>query len=327
MDAGNERESTAPKRRESRAGTRKVTSLTAEQLDGKRANDREAQRTIRQRTKEHIESLEREVAELRAKTERFDEVVQRNAALDEEVRRLRHQLAIVTSSPAYPGNDSNVPHMAMFPSNYSGPFGGATDSISGASSVLHSPHDQIPPSQQRWQNYSSPSPAAMGQSPKPDYPGSVEPYILHGQLQPPAMHQPVSPMPYSPDQHVGFNPDSGPVPLSDPSSQPFNLQYYQVPHDFSQRPGDTLQRNLSHGTQYGSPQHSPSAPLENAAPSTFPWTIPGRGIINSQVLPRTHRHTGNRIILVSGRSQIETPNPKPRLRVACSPYPVMGDGV
>lgn len=215
----------------------------------------------------------------------------------------------------------------MFPSNYSGPFGGATDSISGASSVLHSPHDQIPPSQQRWQNYSSPSPAAMGQSPKPDYPGSVEPYILHGQLQPPAMHQPVSPMPYSPDQHVGFNPDSGPVPLSDPSSQPFNLQYYQVPHDFSQRPGDTLQRNLSHGTQYGSPQHSPSAPLENAAPSTFPWTIPGRGIINSQVLPRTHRHTGNRIILVSGRSQIETPNPKPRLRVACSPYPVMGDGV
>lgn len=115
MDAGNERESTAPKRRESRAGTRKVTSLTAEQLDGKRANDREAQRTIRQRTKEHIESLEREVAELRAKTERFDEVVQRNAALDEEVRRLRHQLAIVTSSPAYPGNGKQGRHECRGP--------------------------------------------------------------------------------------------------------------------------------------------------------------------------------------------------------------------
>lgn len=115
MNAGNERESTAPKRRESRAGTRKVTSLTAEQLDRKRANDREAQRTIRQRTKEHIESLEREVAELRAKTERFDEVVQRNAALDEEVRRLRHQLAIVTSSPAYPGNGKQGRHECRGP--------------------------------------------------------------------------------------------------------------------------------------------------------------------------------------------------------------------
>ena len=101
MNPENERDDTTPKRRESRSGARKVTSLTAEQLDRKRANDREAQRTIRQRTKEHIESLEHEVVELRAKTERFDQVLRHNAALDEEVRRLRHQLAVITGRPTY----------------------------------------------------------------------------------------------------------------------------------------------------------------------------------------------------------------------------------
>lgn len=91
-----------PKKRESRAGTRKVTSLSAEQLERKRANDREAQRTIRQRTKEHIEDLEHQVRELRTKGEQFDDVVRRNATLETEIRSLRHQLAMATSGPGYP---------------------------------------------------------------------------------------------------------------------------------------------------------------------------------------------------------------------------------
>lgn len=91
------------RKRESRAGTRKVASLTAEQLERKRANDREAQRTIRQRTKEHIEQLERQVAELRARDEQMDNVLRRNAVLEAEISRLRHQLAVVMSSrPLYP---------------------------------------------------------------------------------------------------------------------------------------------------------------------------------------------------------------------------------
>lgn len=104
MNPDRDRDADVPKKRESRAGTRKVTSLTAEQLERKRANDREAQRTIRQRTKEHIETLERQVAELRAKGEQFDEVVRRNGLLEEEVRQLKHQLAVVTGSPGYSGN-------------------------------------------------------------------------------------------------------------------------------------------------------------------------------------------------------------------------------
>lgn len=96
-----DKESTTSKKRESRAGTRKVTSLSAEQLERKRANDREAQRTIRQRTREHIDQLQLQVAELKAKGEHFDDVVRRNAALEDELCRLRHQLAMATSGQSY----------------------------------------------------------------------------------------------------------------------------------------------------------------------------------------------------------------------------------
>lgn len=79
-----------------------MTSLSAEQLERKRANDREAQRTIRQRTKEHIEDLEHQVRELRIKGEQYDDVVRRNALLETENRSLRHQLAMANGGPGYP---------------------------------------------------------------------------------------------------------------------------------------------------------------------------------------------------------------------------------
>lgn len=89
------------KKKETRAGTRRVTSLSTEQLERKRANDREAQRTIRQRTKEHIERLELQVAELRAKGDKFDEIVRRNTLLENEIRTLRHQVSMASESPSY----------------------------------------------------------------------------------------------------------------------------------------------------------------------------------------------------------------------------------
>ena len=51
------------KRRTSTTG-RGVANLTPEQLNKKRANDREAQRAIRERTKGQIESLEKKIQEL-----------------------------------------------------------------------------------------------------------------------------------------------------------------------------------------------------------------------------------------------------------------------
>ncbi|KAI3098789.1 hypothetical protein CBS147333_9007 [Penicillium roqueforti] len=99
------------RRRESRSGSRKVSTLSAEQLERKRANDREAQRSIRQRTKEHIEHLESQIEEMRLRTERFDEVVQHNAFLENEVIRLKHQIAALTGRPEFAS--SNEP-MASF---------------------------------------------------------------------------------------------------------------------------------------------------------------------------------------------------------------------
>jgi len=68
-----------------RLGTRSVSSLTPAQLERKRANDREAQRAIRARTKEHIERLERELDEVKRSRE---ELFRQNEALRNENREL-----------------------------------------------------------------------------------------------------------------------------------------------------------------------------------------------------------------------------------------------
>jgi hypothetical protein len=83
------------KRRPSRAGTRSVSTLTAAQLERKRANDREAQRAIRQRTKDHIDQLERRIAELSATNDtsaKLMHALQRNEELEQENALLRSRL-------------------------------------------------------------------------------------------------------------------------------------------------------------------------------------------------------------------------------------------
>lgn len=85
------------KKRASRAGTRSVSTLSAAQLERKRANDREAQRAIRQRTKDHIDHLERSINDLRGSHEANEKLVhvtqQRNRELEEEVACLRGKLS------------------------------------------------------------------------------------------------------------------------------------------------------------------------------------------------------------------------------------------
>jgi hypothetical protein len=83
-------------------GTRSVSTLTPAQLARKRANDREAQRAIRARTKEHIENLERELEELRSVSSRDDTVqdlLRRNRALEDELHRLRESMGIASNGP------------------------------------------------------------------------------------------------------------------------------------------------------------------------------------------------------------------------------------
>ncbi|KAK8126801.1 uncharacterized protein PG998_002560 [Apiospora kogelbergensis] len=85
-----------------RKGTRSVSTLTPAQLARKRANDREAQRAIRARTKEHIENLEREIEELRSSHSRDETVrnlLRRNKALEDELHRTRESMGITSGGP------------------------------------------------------------------------------------------------------------------------------------------------------------------------------------------------------------------------------------
>lgn len=98
----------------STTGSRGVTSLTPEQLTKKRANDREAQRAIRERTKIQIETLERRVQELTSQQpyQELQAVIRQKEAIqaenDEMRRRLSSALAVlepILSSQGAHGQD------------------------------------------------------------------------------------------------------------------------------------------------------------------------------------------------------------------------------
>lgn len=101
------------KKRPSRAGTRSVTTLTAAQLERKRANDREAQRAIRQRTKDHIETLERQVRDLTSQLDnssstRLIDLMRRNEELEQENAVLRARLGHAVSALSVPEHGTGM---------------------------------------------------------------------------------------------------------------------------------------------------------------------------------------------------------------------------
>lgn len=78
---------------------RGVASLTAEQLAKKRANDREAQRAIRERTKTQIETLERRIQDLTSQQpyQELQSVLRQKDAVQTENDEIRRRLASVLS--------------------------------------------------------------------------------------------------------------------------------------------------------------------------------------------------------------------------------------
>ncbi|RDH33177.1 hypothetical protein BDQ94DRAFT_178726 [Aspergillus welwitschiae] len=192
------------KKRESRAGARKVTSLSAEQLERKRANDREAQRTIRQRTKEHIERLEHQVAELKAKGEQFDDVVRRNVALEHEIRALKHQLALA-SRQGYPGMEgtySNAPGSMVPATQFAEPLG--MNPASRAPSVLSTSSRVSVGSE--WPPYGTNRSPSTCESSETNYGNRAESYLFENQLQPTSAMS-VAPPQVSYSAPVGAQPD------------------------------------------------------------------------------------------------------------------------
>lgn len=86
----------------SSTGTRSVITLDAEKLARKRANDREAQRAIRQRTRDYIECLEKRIQELSSEVSSddpcfdfaFKEAQGKNIELEQELAQLHKLLEL-----------------------------------------------------------------------------------------------------------------------------------------------------------------------------------------------------------------------------------------
>ncbi|EXA29413.1 hypothetical protein FOVG_19096 [Fusarium oxysporum f. sp. pisi HDV247] len=98
------RSSSAGPDKPKRKWTRSVSTLTPSQLARKRANNREAQRAIRARTKAHIERLERELAELKSRQsgdQTVKELLRRNKALEEELIQLKENMGAPITSSTY----------------------------------------------------------------------------------------------------------------------------------------------------------------------------------------------------------------------------------
>jgi len=87
------------KRKGPSSGSRGVASLTPEQLAKKRANDREAQRAIRERTKRQIEDLERQIQELTSQQpyQELQAVIRQKDAIQAENEEIRRRLASILS--------------------------------------------------------------------------------------------------------------------------------------------------------------------------------------------------------------------------------------
>ena len=79
------------------SGSRSIAKLTPDQLAKKRANDREAQRAIRERTKHQIEGLEREIRDLKSQKPYQDLqlALQQKQAAEAEIIDLKRRVASV----------------------------------------------------------------------------------------------------------------------------------------------------------------------------------------------------------------------------------------
>jgi hypothetical protein len=110
------------RRQQHRAAPRRsVSSLSATQLERKRANDREAQRLIRQRTKDRIDSLEKQITELRLENERLNGSLKSKTTRDRGTLRKRHYIdtaRLSLDSPRYtiyPGDSESIALRGLHP--------------------------------------------------------------------------------------------------------------------------------------------------------------------------------------------------------------------
>ena len=86
---------TSKQRRTGRLRSRGVSNLTPEQLQKKRASDREAQRVVRNRTRSQIEAFEKRIQELKSQQpyQELQLALQQKERIEAENRQLQQQLS------------------------------------------------------------------------------------------------------------------------------------------------------------------------------------------------------------------------------------------
>ncbi|KAJ5819269.1 hypothetical protein N7474_004860 [Penicillium riverlandense] len=279
------------KKRDPRSGTRKVSSLSAEQLERKRANDREAQRSIRQRNKEHIEQLEGQVAtlqsqiaDLRTRSERFEELIRRNTALDEENNHLKHQLAAITGgsgfaaggetgpfrtgwrmedtpSTAAPSITSTGPMLSPHFSGTSHPTpAGRTSSRLSTSSRSSHPHE--------WQQMAHTRSPSLCDSSDAEFSGRLDPYVIEGQL-PHQGSRMVPPSMPAPSAQMSF---SNTASANQQSSETSFSHHYPVGEHLQRRRANDLHPPDQTHPQYLHQARSMSVPNVTQTPQIAPAT-------------------------------------------------------
>lgn len=98
-DDGTAPEDQRTKKRKGGPGSRGVANLTPEQLAKKRANDREAQRAIRERTKHTIENLENKIKDLTSQQpyQELQAVLRDKEAVEQELADVKNRMSSILS--------------------------------------------------------------------------------------------------------------------------------------------------------------------------------------------------------------------------------------
>ncbi|KAH8762874.1 hypothetical protein F5882DRAFT_415486 [Hyaloscypha sp. PMI_1271] len=152
------------KRRTTGSSSRGVANLTPDQLAKKRANDREAQRAIRERTKNQIESLERRIRDLTSQQpyQELQHVLRQKEAVEAENADIKKRLASVLAliQPILGQHGLEIPQ-------YSSPVQPYVHTRPGSSSnhndsTSNSAASPAPPTAPQWQAPSAP----MGHDPR-----------------------------------------------------------------------------------------------------------------------------------------------------------------
>ncbi|OLN81157.1 hypothetical protein CCHL11_09525 [Colletotrichum chlorophyti] len=280
--------SAEPAKPTKRKGTRSVSTLTPSQLARKRANDREAQRAIRARTKEHIERLERELEELKSERNRdqsqtVQELLRKNKALEEELFKLRESMG-VPNGQSYPNSGTTASvasSSAWLPLVRADSAPVYDDNLSSISGAVPSPRSSPFPSNGEYNVMQE-----LGSSyvPMPDASESWGPGIP---VSVPSTVSSPSSSANTDEYGAGYIPTSVPAPMMDARSIPAKMNDYDdVDSGWWSFPNVVAGlRWISSQPSHNGPSASAHVSSSSAVSSSSPAIV--EFVPNSSVLPAT----------------------------------------